>query len=114
MTFGLSYFKSIFLLHIFVITFIFLYVGFSRQNTPIWFYWLLLIIGIIIIFYHSYRLVTHGLKDSFWNYFHIFVLGPLLILTFFWKKNTPRVVYDIYIGLGAACLLLNLYFLMTH
>jgi len=106
---GLSYFKWLFIFHIIIVALIFFYVGFARDKTAFWFYYILGVLGVIIIIYHCYRLITHGLRDSFWNYFHIFIVAPLLILTAFYRKNTPNVIYDIFIGLGAAALLINLY-----
>jgi len=112
--FGLSYFKFLFLFHIFVVAVIFFYVGFARKNVPNWFFNLLGILAIIIIVYHVYRIITHGLKDVFWNYFHVIVIVPLLIYVAIYKAQTPRVIYDIFIGLGAAALAINVYFLFAH
>ena len=112
--FGLSYFKLLFLAHIFIFSVIMFYIGFARQNTPNWFYNLLGILAIIIIIYHIYRIYTHGLKTVFWNYFHIFVVSILFLYVAYYKNKTPKFIYDIFIGLGAAALAINAYFLFSH
>jgi len=112
--FGLSYFKLLFLAHIFIFAVILFYVGFAREKTANWFYYLLGVLGIIIIVYHVYRIYTHGLKTVFWNYFHILIVAPLFLYTAYAKSNTPKVIYDIFIGLGAAALAINAYFLFSH
>lgn len=112
--FGLSYFKLLFIFHIFIVSAIFFYVGFARKKTVGWFYNLLGIFGVIIIVYHLYRLINGGLKTRFWNYFHIIIVAPLLLATAYYKQNTPKVIYDIFIGLGAAALAINAYFIFSH
>lgn len=107
-----NYFLWLFIFHIFIITAIFLYVGFARSKTAIWLYYILGVIGLIIIIYHAYKLAFKPLKHIFWNYFHIFIIGPLLILTAFYRNNSPTTFYDIFIGLGAAAFVINVYFLV--
>ncbi len=112
--FGLSYFKLLFIFHIFIVAAIFFYVGFARKKTAMWFYYLLGILAVIIIIYHIYRLIVGGLKTRFWNYFHIFIVAPLLLVAAYYRQNTPNVIYDIFIGLGAAALAINAYFMFSH
>lgn len=112
--FGLSYFRLLFLFHIFLVTLIFLYIGFARKNIVNWFYYFVAILAIIIIIYHIYRLFTHGLKEKFWNYMHLLLIAPLLLYLFYKKANTPEYIYDIFIGLGAASFAINLYFIFSH
>ena len=111
---GLNYFKWLFLLHIFIFSVILFYVGFARKNTANWFYNFLGILAIIIIVYHIYRIYTHGLKTVFWNYFHVLIVAPLFLYVAYKKTNTPKVYYDIFIGLGASALVLNAYYLYSH
>lgn len=112
--FGLSYFKLLFIFHIFVVAAILFYIGFAREKTATWFYYFLGVLAVIIIGYHIYRIATHGLKTVFWNYFHIIVVAPLFLATAFYRQNTPKVIYDIFIGLGAAALLINVYYMFSH
>lgn len=109
---GLNYFQFLFLFHIFIVTSILLFVGFSRNNTPNWFYNLLGILGVIIILYHTYRLFTHGLRDYQWNYFHVLVVAPILLYTAYMKTKTPNIIYDFYIIMGFGAFGINIYKLL--
>ena len=108
------YFKILFWFHILFVSALMFYIGFARNKTLIGFYYLLGILGTIIIFYHSYKIAYKPLKLIFWNYFHLFIIGPLFILLAFYNKKTPTIFYDILIGLGAAALIINIYFLSSH
>ena len=109
-----TYFKVLFWFHIIFVPALMFYLGFARSKTLIGFYYLLGVLGTIIIFYHAYKIAFKPLKEIFWNYFHLFVIGPLFILLAFYNKNTPTVFYNILLGLGAAALIINIYFLSTH
>lgn len=111
---GYSYFKLLFLFHIFIVAALFFYIGIARNKISPWFYNLMGILAIIIIVYHIYRIYTHGLKTVFWNYLHVIVIAPLLLYIAYAKNTTPRVIYDIFIGLGAAALAVNAYFMVAH
>ncbi len=112
--FGLSYFKILFIFHIFLVTALFLYIGIARKNIPNWFYYLLWILVVIILIYHIYRIYTHGLKTVFWNYFHILLIVPLLAYVAYEKSNTKKLIYDLFVGLGAAAFGINLYYIFAH
>jgi len=107
--FGLSYFQLLFIFHILFVSILFIYIGFVRNETPNWLYQLLGIIAIIIILYHSYRLYTRGLRDNIWNYFHIFVIAPILLWVAYQKTKTTRIIYDFFIILGFGALGINLF-----
>ena len=106
------YFKMLFWSHIILVSALMFYLGFARSKTLIGFYYLLGVLGTIIIFYHSYKIAYKPLKHVFWNYFHLFVIGPLFILLAFYNKRTPVIFYDMLIGLGAVALVVNLYYLV--
>ena len=112
--FGLSYFKLLFLFHIFLVSLLFFYIGFARKNTANWVYNFLLALSVVIVVYHVYRLVTGGLKESFWNYFHIFLVVPLFLVLFYYKSRAPDYIYDLFIGFGAMALFINVYFMFSH
>lgn len=109
--YNLSYFKILFLFHILVVSILLFYIGIKRNKLPIWIYNLMIITGIIIILYHIYRVLTHGLKYTIWNYLHIFIFAPLLIYIGIKKKNTNKIYYDFIISLASACLGINIYYL---
>ena len=111
---GLNYFKFIFLFHIFIVFGLLFYIGIKRNNINKNFYNILGILGIIIIIYHTYRIYSNGLKDKFWNYFHILVIGLIFIYLMIYKQKSKKIVYDIILMLSFSALGLNLYFLKSH
>ena len=76
---GLSYFKLLFWFHIIAVFGFLIYIGLKRDKVPIWVYHLMIALGVIIIIYHIYRLVTKGLYYPLWNYLHMIIFAPLLI-----------------------------------
>lgn len=110
----MNYFTSLCLFHIIVVCGLLFYIGFSGNKTLVGFYYLLGALGLIILFYHAYKIAYKPLNEIFWNYFHVFVIAPLFILIAFYNKKTPQTFYNILIGLGAAALIINGYFLLTH
>ena len=45
------------IIHVLLVVPLFLYVGFTRANTPNWLYLALLAIGCVIFLYHGFKLV---------------------------------------------------------
>lgn len=44
------------LFHIFVVSLLLIYVGYKKNRTPEWAYTALLVLGVLALIYHSYRL----------------------------------------------------------
>jgi Na+-transporting methylmalonyl-CoA/oxaloacetate decarboxylase beta subunit len=94
------------LFHILVVGTIFLYVGIKSKNTPAFMYPVLLAMGVVILFYHAYKVylkVAAG-KNPWVNLFHILVVAPLLIFMGYNKQNTPRYAYEFLLMLGFAAI----------
>lgn len=93
------------LFHILFVAPLFLFVGFFRSNTPHWVYLLLLVIGLIVLVYHTYKLIIRGLSSSYsWvNLIHVLFVGPLLIYVGYYKRETLRFAYELLVlgGFGA-------------
>ena len=91
--------------HLLLIVPLFLYIGFTRANTPAWLYTALFVIGLVIFLYHAYKLMI-GLKNKssyIWvNAIHIAFIAPLLVYIGYHKKETPRFAYELMIMLGFA------------
>ena len=86
------------LFHIFLVAPLFLTVAFMRSATPIWLYWVLVALGVIILIYHSYRLIARWRAGSpyLWvNAIHVFLVAPLLIFVGAGQKNGPRYGYEL-------------------
>lgn len=93
------------IIHLLFVVPLFLYVGFTRAETPRWLYLALLTIGIIIFVYHGFKLVIR-LKNrsgySWVNAIHVLLVAPLLIYIGYNKKETPRSSYELMLMAGFA------------
>ena len=112
--FGLNFFKLLFIFHIIVVFGLLFYVGIKRNKMSNTMFNFLGLLGVFIIIYHIYRLITNGLHDKIWNYLHILVFAPLLIYLSIYKKKSNRVVYDLILMFSFSALGLNLYFYLYH
>lgn len=94
------------LFHILIVGTIFLYVGIKSTNTPAFMYPVLLTLGVVILFYHTYKVylkVTMG-KNPWVNLFHILAVAPLLIYIGYNARATPRYMYEFLLMLGFAAI----------
>ena len=93
------------IIHLLFVVPLFLYVGFKRADTPNWLYLTLLIIGIIVLVYHGFKLIIR-LKNrsgySWVNAIHVLLVAPLLIYIGYHKKETPRSSYELMLMAGFA------------
>lgn len=83
--------------HIFFVVPLFLFVAFSRDDTPSQIYTFLLYLGIFIIAFHAYKAVKRYMAGSphLWvSIFHVLIIGPLVTWIGFKAKNTGRPVYE--------------------
>ena len=91
--------------HLLVVVPLFLYVGFTRAETPKWLYLALLTIGLVILVYHGFKLMLRlkTRSSAAWiNVIHITTIAPLLIYIGYYKKETPRFAYELMLMLGFA------------
>ena len=101
------------LFHIIIVGGLFLYVGIKKTEIPSFMYSFLLILGIIIIFYHGFK-VYKKLKEGLnpWvNYIHIFLVGPLLVIIGLNGKDTPRKYFELLLMAGFAAIGYHGYYL---
>jgi len=95
------------LLHIFLISSLFIYVGISKTSIPNWLYSVLLILGIILIPYQGYKAFIYYKNGKSWywyNLMHVFLIAPLLILIGIKKEKTSSYAFDFLLMLGFASL----------
>jgi hypothetical protein len=108
-----SFFVHLF--HILIVGSLFLYVGIKKTEIPSFMYSFLLILGIIIIFYHGFK-VYKKLKEGLnpWvNYIHIFIVGPLLVYIGLNREKTQRLYFEILLMLGFASIGYHGYYLVN-
>ena len=103
------------LFHILMVGGLFLYVGITRTNIPNFMYSVLLILGIIIILYHGFK-VYKKLKEGSnpWiNYIHIFIVGPLLLYIGINREKTNRFYFEILLMLAFSSIGYHGYYLLN-
>jgi hypothetical protein len=101
------------LFHILIVGSLFLYVGITRNKIPSLMYPILLGLGLIIIFYHCFKVYNYiKLGKSYWvNLIHIFIVGPLLVYIGYNRENTARLYFEILLMLGFASIGYHGYYL---
>jgi len=102
------------LFHIIIVGSLFLYVGINGIKTPAFIFPILLYLGIIIIIYHSYKAyIKFTLDKSAWvNYFHILLVGPLLIIIGLNGIDTSRKYFELLLMAGMASIGYHGYYLL--
>jgi uncharacterized membrane protein len=104
------------LFHIIIVGGLFLYVGIKKTEIPNFMYSFLLLLGIIIILYHGFK-VYKKLKEGLnpWvNYIHIFIVGPLLVYIGLNREKTQRLYFEILLMLGFASIGYHGYYLVNQ
>jgi hypothetical protein len=101
------------LFHILFVGSLFLYVGIQRTSIPSIMYPILLWLGLIVIFYHSYKVYNYmKLGKSYWvNLIHIFLVGPLLVYIGYNREKTARLYFELLLMLGFAAIGYHGYYL---
>jgi hypothetical protein len=101
------------LFHILFVGSLFLYVGIMRDKIPEIMYPILLGLGLIIIFYHSFKVYNYiKLGKSYWvNLIHIFIVGPLLVYIGYNREKTSRKYFELLLMLAFAAIGYHGYYL---
>jgi len=108
--------KLVHLFHIIIVGSLFLYVGIIREQIPKVLFPILLVLGVVIIFYHIYKTYNY-IKEGkgFWvNLIHIFIVGPLLIFIGYYGKETSRLYFELLLMLGFASIGYHGYYLVKN
>lgn len=100
------------LFHIFIVFPLLMYIAVFRGFVPLWAYQGILGLGVVLLVYHLYRLITKWKANSMtvWvNAIHVVFVAPLLIYIGKNAYDTPRWAFEI-LAMGAfATLGYNLY-----
>jgi hypothetical protein len=103
------------LFHILIVGGLFLYVGIAKTTIPAFMYPVLLILGIIIILYHGFKVYAKLKKglNPWINYIHIFIIGPLLVYIGLNREKTARLYFELLLMLGFASIGYHGYYLFN-
>jgi lipoprotein signal peptidase len=107
--------RLVHLFHIIIVGGLFLYVAIKRTNIPKFMYKFLLILGVVIILYHGYKMYLHVIKkEPIWvSLIHILLVGPILVYIGIHKENTQWYVFEMLMMLGYAAIGYHAYYLMV-
>lgn len=109
----MSTFFWVHLFHIIIVGSLFLYVGIMRNNIPHIMFPILIVLGVIIILYHVYKIYKSP-KTSCINYIHILLVAPLLIYIGYNAEQTPRKYYELLLMLGFAAIGYHGYYMIQE
>jgi hypothetical protein len=99
------------LYYIFIVGTLFLYLGIRQTKVPEFMYTFLLISGIVVLLYNSYRIYT--VENPWVNNIHVFFIAPLMLYIGLMKKKTERPYFEIMLMLGFASVGYHAYYLLT-
>ena len=88
------------LVHILLVSILFIYIGTHANFTPIVFYYVLLVLGILLVIGHTYFLLKKPKYNKLLYIIHVLIVAPLLFALFFYKHDSPEWLYDIITVLG--------------
>lgn len=96
--------QQVHLFHILFVGSLFLYVGISKDRIPFFLYYILLILGLIVIIYHLYKVIAKKTKQIWVSLIHIILVGPLLLFIGYKKQETSRKFYELLLMLAFAAI----------
>jgi hypothetical protein len=101
------------LFHIIIVGGLFLYVGINREKIYGVLFSVLFYLGLLIIFYHLYKIYGYlnTCKGIWVNLIHVFIVGPLLVYIGYNGEKTTRKFFEILLMLGFASIGYHLYYL---
>jgi hypothetical protein len=109
----MSSFFWIHLFHILIVGSLFLYVGIMQNKIPHFMFRVLILLGIIILAYHIYKVFKNP-KTAWINYIHIFLVAPLLIYIGYNVEKTSRKYYELLLMLGFAAIGYHGYYMIQE
>lgn len=94
----------IYLFHVLLAGPFLIYIGLQRDSVPDVLFMVLGALAAIIFIYHAYRAygkLAEG-KSAWVNWIHLLVVAPLLAYIAFYKKETPRRIFELLLMTGFA------------
>lgn len=101
------------LFHVLIVGGLFLYVGINREKIYGGLFSVLFYLGLVIIFYHLYKIYGYlNVGKGIWvNLIHVLIVGPLLIYIGYNGEKTTRKFFELLLMLGFASIGYHLYYL---
>jgi len=103
---------ALYLFHICVVFPLFMYLSVYRGFVPLWIYQCVVILGILLLLYHLYLVITKwkAHSPSVWvNIIHVVFIAPLLIYIGKNAYDTPAYAFELLTILAFSALGYNLY-----
>ena len=103
------------LFHVLIIGSLFLYVGIQRTNIPTFMFPVLLGLGVIVVFYHIFKVYTYMKQGKgYWvNLIHILLVGPVLVYIGYNGEKTQRLYFELLLMLGFAAIGYHGYYMLV-
>ena len=98
--------------HVFVVAPFFLYVAFVRGQLMPWVFTTLQVLGLIVLLFHAYRIITRWKAQGLtvWvNILHVVAVAPILLYIGCMGYDTPRWAYEVLAMLGFSALGYHIY-----
>ena len=98
--------------HVFVVAPFFLYVAFVRGQLMPWVFTALQVLGLVVLLFHAYRIMTRWKAQSLtvWvNILHVVAVAPILLYIGCMGYDTPRWAYEVLAMLGFSALGYHIY-----
>ena len=94
-------------LHVLLFGPLFIYIAIRRSKVKQIVYPIALIIGLVVLIYHGYKITTN---PRWWHIYiiHILAVAPALIAVGYYREKTNYMVYDYLLLLGTAAMGYNL------
>jgi hypothetical protein len=105
--------KYVHLFHILIVGSLFVYIGIQKTSIDKWIYPILFVLGIVLIFYHTYKAYKYYSRgiNPWFNIIHILLIGPLLVYIGYNKEKTSLYWFDLLMMLGFASIGYHGYYL---
>jgi len=103
--------------HILFVAPLFFGIAFMRSQMSDWMYTAILVLGLLILFYHAYKFMIRwqAKSSNLWiNAIHVALVAPLLLYIGYMRKDTPRAGYELAAMTGFAALGYHLYSLILE
>ena len=87
------------LVHVFITGVFLIYLGWMGGRTPVWAYWVALVLGVLVFIRWVMRFSVNLIP-----FIHVFFVAPLLVYAGVRRNKTEDIVYKLFIIIGSAAI----------